>query len=76
MSQTTYTRHIADPPDWMDEEEFYVRQSITEEMIQLSQRGGRVPVVVGELLARYLEGDLDDAQLQAEFDKAYRSRCH
>lgn len=72
----TYTREIADPPEWMDEEERAIRENVMNDMVELTQRRGSVPAVVGELLARYLEGEFDDAQLFCEFEKAYRSRCH
>ena len=77
MSQPrTYTRHVAEPRDWMDEEERVIRQNINNDMIELTKRRGCIPLVVGELLARYIEGELDDQQLMSEFDRAYRSRCH
>lgn len=77
MSQPrTYIQQIAEPPDWMDEEERVIRQNIINDMIELTKRHGCIPLVVGELLARYIKGELDDQQLMNEFDRAYRSRCH
>lgn len=73
----SYTRCIADPPAWMDEEERSCRERIASEMVGLMrQKHGGMSAPVVELLARYVEGELDDDQLKIEFDKAHRQRCN
>ena len=72
-----YTRRIADPPAWMDVDERTCRETIVSEMVDLmGQKHGGMSAPVVELLARYMEGEFDDDQLKAEFDKAYRQRCN
>lgn len=71
-----YTRVIADPPSWMDPEEREHREAVMEEVVDMMRQRGGMPAPAAELLASYVEGSLDDAELLLEVDKAYLSLCH
>lgn len=71
-----YTRVIADPPSWMDAEEREHREAVMHEVVGMMRQRGGMPAPAAELLASYVEGSLDDAELLLEVDKAYLTLCH
>lgn len=71
-----YTRVIADPPDWMGAEEREHREAVLDQVVGLMRERGGMPAPAAELLASYVEGALDEAELLVEIDKAYVALCH
>lgn len=65
----TYTRIIANPPSWMDAEEREQREAVVDEILSLLRRTGGLPTPIGELLASYVEGKLNEDELLVEVDR-------
>ncbi len=65
----TYTRIIANPPSWMDAEERQHREEIVDEILTLVRMTGGLPAPIGELLACYVEGKLNEDELLVEVDR-------
>ena len=65
----TYTRIIANPPSWMDAEEREQREAVVDEIVSLLRRTGGLPAPIGELLACYVEGKLNEDELLVEVDR-------
>lgn len=65
----TYTRIVANPPSWMDAEEREQREAVVDEILSLLRRTGGLPAPIGELLACYVEGKLNEDELLVEVDR-------
>lgn len=73
---TNFTRHIADRPDWMDEEDRAEREDLMFLMFAEFSRMGCAPPPVVELLAQYVEGELDDEDFLGAVQKLGTHRLH
>lgn len=65
----TYTRIIASRPSWMDAEEQQHREAVVDEILTLVRMTGGLPAPIGELLASYVEGKLNEDELLVEVDR-------
>lgn len=68
-TSNTYTRIIANPPSWMDAEEREQREAVVDEILTVLRKTGRLPAPIGELLASYVEGKLNEDELLVEVDR-------
>lgn len=73
---TSFTRDIADRPDWMDEEDRAEREDLPFLMLAEFSRTGCAPPPVVELLAQYVEGELDDHGFLAATRKLATHHLH
>lgn len=73
---TSFTRDIADRPDWMDEEDRAEREDLLFLMLSEFNRTGCAPRPVVELLAQYVEGELDDDGFLAATRKLATHHLH
>ena len=69
QTSKTYTRIIANPPSWMDAEERQHREAVVDEILTLLRTNCRLPAPIGELLAAYVEGKLNENELLVEVDR-------
>ena len=69
QASKTYTRIIASPPTWMNAEERQHREAVVDEIVTLLQKTGGLPAPIGELLASYVEGKLNEDELLVEVDR-------
>ncbi len=65
----TYTRIIANTPSWMDPEERQQREAVVDEIVTLLRTNGGLPAPIGELLASYVEGKLNEDELLVEVNR-------
>lgn len=69
-----YSRYLADPPDWMDSEERALREDLMFDMdAALRQQGRLLPAPIGELIASYVGGDMDEDELMRRVHQMNRS---
>jgi hypothetical protein len=52
------------------------RGAVMDHVVDLMRQHGGMPAPAAELLASYVEGSLDEAELLVEVDKAYFALCH
>ena len=69
QTSKTYARIIANRPSWMDAEERQHREAVVDEILTLVQMTSGLPAPIGELLASYVEGKLNEDELLIEVDR-------